>query len=194
MAKTNRGAVVLGLILGLSGLGLSRAKAAIMVLGGMGQTCFEAAREADHRRATPPDSIDLCTRALESTLSQRDQAGTHVNRGVLYMIKGQVEDAMNDFDLAASILPSMAEAHVNLGAALVAMRRDRDGVDEITKGLNMGSAEPEKSYFNRAVGEEHLDDFAGAYRDYSKAAELKPDWAQPKEELTRFQVEPAPAR
>ena len=194
MTRIAKGVLVLGLIVGLTGWGLSRAgHAAVVVMGGIGQSCWEAAREADHRHAVAPGAIDVCSRALDSQLSVRDQAATYVNRGVLYMINGQIQDAMEDFDHGAALAPNLAEAHVNLGASLVAMRHDRDGIAEITKGLDMGSMEPEKSYFNRAVAEEHLDDLQAAYRDYSKASELKPEWQQPKDELTRFQVQSAPA-
>jgi hypothetical protein len=40
----------------------------------------------------------------------------------------------------------------------------------------------------RAIAHENLGDLTAAYRDYSKAAELDPDWDAPKKELTRFTV------
>jgi tetratricopeptide (TPR) repeat protein len=176
-------------------LGLSSAAGAshavVVVLGGMGQSCWQASKEADRSRTVPEGAVDLCTRALESALGEHDMAGTYVNRGVLYMIDGDLASAMADFSRAVQVSPKLAEAHVNLGAAMVGMRLDKDGISEIDQGLAMGSAEPEKSYFNRAVAEEHLDDLSGAYQDYMKAAELKPSWQQPKQELTRFTVEPA---
>ena len=70
------------------------------------------------------------------------------------------------------------------------MHRDRDGVDAITHGLALGSAEPEKAYFNRALGYEALGDEKAAYFDFLKASQLKPDWAEPRQELVRFTVKP----
>ena len=194
IARVKAAVVGLALSAGLCALCTGAAQAAIVVMGGMGQPCFEAARAADIKHAVPPDAIDLCSRALGTPLDRHDLAGTYVNRGVLYMINRDLASAMADFDRAVQISPDLAEAHVNLGASLVGMRQDKLGVSEITKGLDLGSAQPEKAYYNRAVGEEHLDDVAGAYQDYMKAAELKPDWTAPKQELTRFQVQPAPAR
>ena len=40
----------------------------------------------------------------------------------------------------------------------------------------------------RPIAHENLGDLTAAYRDYSKAAELDPDWDAPKKELTRFTV------
>ena len=37
--------------------------------------------------------------------------------------------------------------------------------------------------------EEALDDLQGAYMDFRKASELKPDWEMPKKEMSRFVVE-----
>ena len=54
----------------------------------------------------------------------------------------------------------------------------------------MGSQEPEKGYYNRALGYENLGDETDAYYDYMKASQLKPDWADPRNELVRFTVKP----
>jgi tetratricopeptide (TPR) repeat protein len=77
---------------------------------------------------------------------------------------------------------------VNRGATLVGEDRFREGVEQIDKGLSLGVKDPEKAFFNRGLANEALGDLQAAYRDYSRAAELKPDWAAPKTELARFSV------
>jgi len=84
--------------------------------------------------------------------------------------------------------PTMGEAFVNRGAALVAQRRFQEGVVEIDRGLALGADEPEKAYFNRALAWEGLDDMKAAWLDYQKALEIRPDWDAPRRELTRFTV------
>ncbi len=59
---------------------------------------------------------------------------------------------------------------------------------EIDRGLALDPDQPEKAYFNRAVAKERLNDLKGAYFDYRRALELKPDWDMPKVELARFTV------
>jgi tetratricopeptide (TPR) repeat protein len=83
---------------------------------------------------------------------------------------------------------AVGEAHANRGAALVAMKRWADSIPAISKGIELQAAEMEKSYYNRAIAYEELGNVRGAYFDYMKAMELKPDWEAPKMQLTRFTV------
>ena len=74
------------------------------------------------------------------------------------------------------------------GAAYVGSSRYGEGLVEIDQGLALGVKDPQKAYFNRGIAHENLGDVTAAYRDYTKAAELDPDWDAPKNELTRFTV------
>lgn len=169
--------------------------------GGMAQVCSEAARAEvkanDERRGemkiaiTANDGLLACDRALATEpLRTRDLAATHVNRGVLLMGRMKYPAALADYDSAVRIRPKLAEGHANRGAALIALGRYQEGVAEITLGLELNTEFPEKSYYNRALGREQLDDFKGAYLDYQKALELKPDWEEPRVQLTRFTLTP----
>jgi tetratricopeptide (TPR) repeat protein len=123
-------------------------------------------------------------------LAGRDLAGTHVNRGVLYMRNTEWGRAMDDFDLALSIDSRMGEAMVNRGALMIAQKRFAEGIAEIDRGLALHPEEPERAYYNRALAEEQLDNVKGAYYDYLRASELAPTWTAPQEELKRFSVGP----
>ena len=68
------------------------------------------------------------------------------------------------------------------------MKRWADSIPSITKGIELQAAEIEKSYYTRAIANEELGNVRGAYFDYMKAAELKPDWEAPKVQLSRFMV------
>lgn len=182
--------------------GAARAQSSTMVLGGgMAQACSEAARAEvranDARRGrarvmmTANDGLLACDRALATeALQMRDLAATYVNRGVLLMGRMRYPAALADYDRAVRLRPRLAEAHANRGAALIALGRHEEGVAEITTGLELQTEFPEKSYYNRALGRERMDDFKGAYLDYMKAAELKPDWEDPRMQLTRFTLTP----
>ncbi len=176
------------------------AKAVVIVLGeGMGQNCYEAAFAISKGLIYIPPMftgsqidlkpIDICNLALDQGgMNLRDTAGTYVNRGVLQFLAGDHKAALADFDSALRVDSDVAEAHANRGAALVALRRWADSIPSITKGIEMQAAEAEKSYYNRAIANEELGNTKGAYLDYMKAAELKPDWEAPKMQLTRFTV------
>ena len=162
------------------------ANAAVTVIGGtLAHACSIAAFGGETTRRYE----DICTLALEGELlSQRDRAGTFVNRGVMRLRRSEFESAMSDFNRAVSLKADLGEAYVNRGAASVGQHKFREGLEDLNKALAMGVEEPEKAYFNRALAYEGLDDLKAAYYDYQKAVELKPEWDAPKKELARFTV------
>ena len=174
--------------------GAARAQVALesqstMVIGSFAPSCYEAAKAY----RTDQDSVDLCTRALETDiLTEHDRAATYVNRGVIYIGRNQGDPAIEDFDRAIKILPDIGEAHVNRGAALMLMRRYSEAIKDITKGIELNTRQPEKAYYDRGLSREMVDDVRGAYADYMQAQALKPDWDMPAHELTRFKVKTKP--
>ena len=170
------------LAIGLAG----SAGAAVTVLGDTSaQQCSEA---AFHEKADEM-SMRLCTTALgEGTLDRRDLAGTYINRGVMWMIRRDYNAARADFQHAIDVDGALGEAWVNRGAVAIIDRQFKNGIDDISKGLTLGTEEPAKAYYNRAVAYEGIDDEKSAYLDYQQALVLQPGWDLPKQELLRFTV------
>ncbi len=185
---TLAGAAALALV-GLGAFSAGSANAAVTVFGsGFAEQCYHTAKDGGDLAAGIAD----CGHALvEDQLQGRDLAGTYVNRGVLYMATDQYTAARADLQEAITIDPSLGEAWVNLGALKIAQHQYAEGIADIDKGLALGPQEPEKAYYNRALGEEGQDDAKAAYFDYLKASELRPNWAPPRLELARFTVRPA---
>jgi len=171
---------------GLSALlAAAPAHPAMTVFADNAQDCYRDAKYGDFHGL----GVEDCDAALFGmSTSNRDYAGTLVNRGVVYLWHGRYARAEEDFDAAIAVRPDIGEAYVNRGAAKIALRRYADGIADIDHGLPLGSEEPEKAWYNRGLAHEGLDDETAAYHDYQKAAALKPDWAAPKVELTRFTV------
>jgi tetratricopeptide (TPR) repeat protein len=166
-------------------LAAAPAQSAMTVFSDTAQDCYRDAKYGDFRG----NGVDDCDSALFGmSPSNRDYAGTLVNRGVVYLWHGRYNRAVEDFDSAIAVNPNVGEAYVNRGAARIALRQYTQGIADIDRGLPLGSEEPEKAYYNRGLAHEGLDDETAAYHDYMKAAELKPAWAAPKLELTRFTV------
>jgi tetratricopeptide (TPR) repeat protein len=163
------------------------ARASVTVIGGgQAEACSRAAL-AGH---SEPRFENICTKALEEEqLDARDRAGTLVNRGILKLRRMDYDAATKDFNQAVRTKPDLGEAYVNRGAAFIGEHRYADGLTDLNKGIQLGVEEPAKAYYNRALAYEGLDDVKSAYFDYQKAVELSPDWAAPKQELTRFHVE-----
>jgi tetratricopeptide (TPR) repeat protein len=174
------------LVAGAATLLAGSANAAVTVIGGgLAQACSQAAIAGE----TDAKFQDLCTLALDTEfLNARDRAGTYVNRGVLKLRKADWNQARRDFDSALKLKPDLGEAYVNRGAAAIGQKRYAESLPDINKGLELGVEEPAKAYYNRALAYEGLEDAKSAYFDYQKAIELSPDWAAPREQLTRFTV------
>ena len=183
---------VLAAALFAAGLGSGAAKAAATILGGStaGRDCYLA---AELRRETR-SSLAVCTRALEvDTLSRRDRAATFVNRGIIHMQARDLESALVDYRAAIAIDRELAEAHVNLGIALLHRGgQDQAAVETLTRALEMKPARPEVALYSRAVAHEMLGNVREACEDYSAAAAVAPEWKEPVEQLKRFSVERKP--
>lgn len=181
-------AVLASTVLVLSLAVAAPAASAVYVLGGgLASACSRFALDG----RSDDYSLNTCNYALETeVLVRRDRAATLVNRGVIKLRRKQYDSADRDFDAALRLQPAMGEAFVNRGAGLIAQRRWREGVAEIDRGLALAPDEPEKAYFNRALAWEALDDMEAAWRDYTQALALKPDWDAPRKELARFTVTP----
>lgn len=166
------------------------AQASITVLGGgYAETCWRAARGGDWTL----NAEQACTFAIDyEVLAPRDRAGTFVNRGVMKLRRAEYVAAIADFDRASQLSPTMGEAYINRGAALIGLKRYADSLPPLNHGLELGIDEMAKAYYNRAMAYEGLDDPRAAYLDYQKAQELEPTWTEPARQLTRFQVSRAP--
>lgn len=161
-------------------------EAYVIIVGrGPAADCYEAAASDRRDRV----SIERCDLALaEDFLTLDDRAATLVNRAILYLRRGGAGQALSDLDAAIALKPDLTEAYVMRGAALVALNRHQDAVDQLTRALAMAPANPERAHFYRAAAHEELGDLRAAYTDYRRAAELAPDWRAPQLELARFQV------
>ena len=162
------------------------ASAGVLVVGKSlaGSCSTSAIAGASHRRA-----LDTCNRALaEQALNERDRAATHINRGVILVRRGEFDAAMGDFEIAVATKPDLGEAWVNRGSIHLREGRLEEGVADTDRGLALGLRQPERAYFNRALAKEWLADTKGAYLDYRRAAELNPNWTEPREQLARFTV------
>lgn len=152
---------------------------------GPARACFEA---ADTGRTDLNALMDCDTAIGGQELNARDRAATVVNRGVIHLLRRDAGKALEDFNRAIEWRPELGEAYVNRGAALILKGDYQAAVESINRGLQLGADDPHEAYFNRAIALEKLDDARGAYADYQRAAELKPDWALPRQELARFTV------
>ena len=182
-----RTGLAVGVLLAMSAQG--DVSASTLVLGGLGKTCYRLAKAGQDTR----DALKTCTMALQQeAMTPKDRAATHANRGVVRTKRKEWSAALEDFRQAMEIDPALGEAHVGEGVVHSYQQRYPEAIAAIDRGLSLGLAEPEKAYFNRGVARLGMNNVRGAYKDYKKAAELKPDWALAQERLSWFVVTAAP--
>ena len=92
--------------------------ASVIVIGSSdARLCFEA---ADSPLMPQIGDLRRCDGALNvGNLSNYETLATHVNRGILRLRRGQIDDAIADFDAAMVLDPNQPEAYLNKGAALI---------------------------------------------------------------------------
>ena len=200
MARMKASAIGAVAVLGALSLpGAAFAQAIQVFGGGWGETCWRAALastfihmdSAREEALWKADSINACDEALSNgALDRRDMASTYVNRGILEMSREKYDVAEKNFDSALTLLPKLAEAHVDMGSTLINMKKYDEGVKETELGLQLGSKEPQRGWYNLGIAYERLGNIQKAYESYRQASVLDPKWQEPKDELARFTVQP----
>jgi tetratricopeptide (TPR) repeat protein len=183
MNKHNLTGIVL---VSLAAITTTQAHAAITVLGnGLARSCFEYAEFGGIAR----DGVQTCNNAIEETaLPVKDLAATYINRGILKSRTEDPEGALADYNKGLSLDAALGEGYVDRGAVMIVLRRYDDALADIDKGISLGSNRLEIAYYDRAIVQEALGNIRGAYQDYKKAAEIKPDFTLAIEQLSRFRV------
>jgi tetratricopeptide (TPR) repeat protein len=173
--------------LGIASLLSQSAQAAVTVLGnGLAHTCFEA---AEFGGGDAEDGIKACSDALDQmALPVRDRAATLVNRGIIYSRISEPVLAIADYDKGIEMAPNLGEAYVDRGAALIVLSRFDEAVQDIDKGIAMGSNRLQIAYYDRGLAQEALGNVRADYEDYKKATEIEPDFTLASSQLARFRV------
>jgi tetratricopeptide (TPR) repeat protein len=158
----------------------------IMTVGGsFARSCYLSAESRD---ATPA-SIAECNRALgEQAMSDQDRLATHVNRGILRMIKGDFELAKADFEEAVEMNPNHPEPWLNTAILRFKQGDSAAAVPLFDRAIQLHTRRPEIAYYGRALAHEDAGNVKAAYADLRRAVALRPNWAEPKRDLARYRV------
>lgn len=148
-------------------------------------SCFQAVKTGDLGSIS---AIRTCTEALSDYTVLADVPATRVNRGVLYMRKGKIDKAIEDYRAAIRLQPDLAEAHINLGAAYYYNGDDMAALRAINTALDMGTEKRAEALFNRALVHDRMEDAKAAYYDLKEVLELRPDWEEAQSAIARYTV------
>ena len=151
----------------------------------LARSCYEAAEA--HR--SDRHSIRTCDDALaDEALTHHDLTGTHVNRGILWMLSGDLNQADRDYDRAISLDPNEAEAWLNKGINALKRGNSQLALQFVEKALALRTRKPAVAYYMRGIAHEEVGNVRAAYADLQRARQLDPRWPLPAEELQRYRV------
>ena len=162
------------------------AAASVLSLGtGFAESCYHAAEGRDASRT----ALENCNKAMaEEGLQQHDRVATHVNRGIVYLIRGNLKEANADFDAALELDPSEPDAWLNKAVVHARFGDSTKAMPFVAKALELKTRRPALAYFVRAMAYEDSGNIPAAYYDLKRAQSLEPQWGEPVAELARFQV------
>ena len=164
------------------------AHAAVTVFGSKeGEACYLAANSP-----FGTSGIGDCDQALRSgALDRRETAGTHVNRGILYLRAQNFDAALKDFEEALRIVPNMPEAYVNRGNAYFMQGKYEAALADYDAAIIGETKQIYAAYYNRGLVRERLGQKEKAIEDFKIANSMRPGWQEPRDKLVYYGVTPA---
>jgi len=106
-----------------------------------------------------------------------EDADAYISRGFAYLNKGQIEDAISDFNKAIELDPGKAVAYVVRGSVYHSRLNQLDNaISDYSKAIEI-DPDLAVAYQNRGSVYNRLDQLDNAISDYSKAIEINPDFA-----------------
>ena len=162
------------------------ADASVLTVGGsLARACYQAADAHDAR----PEMLQTCDRAFEQeALTERDRVATHINRGILRMLRGDSPAAQSDFDQAVRFNPNQPEAWLNMAILKFNQGDNQRAQALFERAIRLRTQDPALAYLGRGLAYEQAGNVKAAYADLVRASQLAPGWALPKRELRRYQV------
>ncbi|HPF22257.1 MAG TPA: tetratricopeptide repeat protein [Hyphomonas sp.] len=171
----------------LVALAVPAASAQVSVIGGgVARDCYEAALFS---KVSPQEGEKICTKAIESEVMKlENRAATYTNRGVLRMRAGKYDAALADYAVAKNLKPELGAIWLNEGAAHIFRKDYATALVSLDKAIELETQDLYAAYYNRAIAKENTGDVPGAYFDFQKSLELKPDFERAEWQLSRFTV------
>ena len=168
----------------------SSAHAQLVVLGeSSAAQCYQYALTGNEGTRT---ALETCTKAFDALISKRNQAATHVNRGLLYMRKGEEDKADADYLAALDIKPDLTQAYVNHGASLIRQDKYDEALEALNKALSFkDSSTRAEALYNRAIAFDYKKNYKAAYLDLKEVLDIRPDWELAINLLSTYEVKPA---
>ncbi len=108
----------------------------------------------------------------------------HMGQGHTLSEKGQMDEAILEFQKAVAIRPDLAQLHYSLGFALLQKGRADEAIVELHKTLTL-RADDDLAHYNLAIALRQKGQMDQAILEFQKAAAIRPDFAEAHNNLGR---------
>jgi lipoprotein NlpI len=176
--------IAAGLALAVSPLAVSNATS-LSFGKPMMNSCYEAADMGRHDGR----AFAHCEEALRAEmLSGDERAATLVNRGILWILDGNLPRAKQDFDAALIIDPAQPEAWLGKGIVEFRIGNGDAAFEPLDRAIQLRPRRPAVAYYVRGLANEEQGRLKAAYADLTTARQLDPNWPEPAMQLARYRV------
>ena len=170
------------------------AEQAVTVLSGGAEArnCYLAARNAAKHQYLSAADLKTCDHALDNVrLTQRDRAGTHVNRAIVETALSRYRDAYADYNRALRMLPDLPEAYVGRGNIYFLSGKLDLAIADYSRALQLNIGRAYIAHLNRGMAYEKQGRFEVAEAEYRQALAAQPDWELAQQKLNRVMAKQA---
>lgn len=142
--------------------------------------CLQSDAELASSRA-----IRACSKAYKASIPRHEIRSTILTRrGLLQLSAGRFDKASRDFRSAAKLNKVNEFAYLGQGYAAL-MEKDYQTAAKFFNDCTTHDKAAPLAIYGLAMTRELTGDIKGAVTDYQRAADMRPDWAAPREELAR---------
>ena len=161
------------------------AGASVLVTGdSAAASCYKYA----HNSVITDAALRECNQAFGAGLSADDRVATHVNRGIVHMLRNEDKPAETDFKAALKLDSTEAEAVLNLALLRLRQGNGEEALPLADKALALKTDRPALALYARGIANEYVGNLRAAYKDLNAAHLADPKWPLPLEELKRYQL------
>jgi tetratricopeptide (TPR) repeat protein len=139
-------------------------------------------------RTDAVNALRTCTTALDGPLDVENRAATHVNRGIIRMLRQDFTGAEVDFNAALALDPTLPDAWLNKAFLRLRMEDGEAALQLLERAFELRPRRPALAYLARGIAHELSGDVRAAYADLNRARDLEPGWDLPAQELSRYRV------
>lgn len=159
---------------------------------GLSKASSEAAQNLETCMSSTDGSskaIRACSKALKSVVPNHAiKSNIYTRRGLLKLSAGRYDAASKDFKSAAKLNKENEFAYLGEGFASIMQEDYSAALDYFSDCQDHKKTAP-LAVYGRAIAKELTGDTKGAYADFKQAAQMRPDWVAPRDELKRFKIQ-----